>query len=319
MNALEIAHLSHAYDGIPALTNVSFSVQEGELFCVLGPNGSGKSTLFNCISTLLRPSSGQIAVADGIDLIRDPAGARRVLGTVFQEPVLDPSLTVRENLSIAASLYGISKKLSSERIGELSRLLDISDRLDARVSKLSGGLARRADLLRGILHDPAMLLLDEPTAGLDPTARNRFWQVIEEIKERNRSTILFTSHLMEEADRSDRLLMLDKGEIVAVGSSDDLRQEAPGDRILVRSTSNARLAEWIRKQIHVDVVEAQGILYVTSSDPDALFAAIQSEWKDAILELTIRKPSLEDLFFEKTGTQWMIEESVSGAHDGVGS
>jgi ABC-2 type transport system ATP-binding protein len=304
MTALEVLDLSHSYNGHPALSGLSFQVAENELFCILGPTGSGKSTLFRSISTLLRPMDGDIFIRGEIDLIRDPAAARSLIGTVFQSPVLDPALTVRENLMITAALYAVPRSTASERIERLSAVLGVHDRLDTRVSRLSGGLIRRADLLRGLLHEPAILLLDEPTTGLDPAARQRFWQVIEQIREDGGSTILFTSHLMDEADIADRLMILDRGRSVAIGTSDSLREETTGHRIVVRSPELSEIGPWLRERFPLEVLEAPGALHLQTSDPESVFEALHRRWGSTIVELTLRKPTLEDIFFERTGSRW---------------
>jgi len=309
MEALEIKGLNHEYEGLTALTEASFSVADRELFCVLGPNGSGKSTLFRCISTLLKPTSGAVKLCGEIDLIHNPGAARRRIGTVFQQPVLDPALTIRENLRIAAALYGVARDVAASRMTDLADLLGVADRLDSRVGQLSGGLARRADLLRGILHDPAILLLDEPTTGLDPAARHRFWQVIDGIRSKNESTILFTSHLMEEADSADRLMILDRGRVVAMGTSEDLREEASGSRIEIRSTRNEEISDWLSSRFSVEILRAPGALHVRSGEAQSVFDDLLGEWGHSILELTIRKPSLEDIFFERTGSLWDTAEA----------
>ena len=304
MTALEIRDLSHNYSGQTALSGLSFQVSENELFCILGPNGSGKSTLFRSISTLLMPTGGKILIRGDIDLIENPAAARSLIGTVFQSPVLDPALTVRENLVITGALYAIPKATASQRVERLSSILGIHDRLDTRVSRLSGGLIRRADLMRGLLHDPAILLLDEPTAGLDPAARQRFWHVIEQLRTEGGSTILFTSHLIEEADIADRLMILDRGQSVAIGTSDGLREEATGHRIVVRSPALDEIAPWLSERFSIDVLEAPGALHLQTNEPESVFEALHRRWGSTIVELTLRKPTLEDIFFERTGNRW---------------
>jgi len=227
--SVDVEGLTHRYGERTALDGVSFSVRSGEVFGLVGPNGGGKTTLFKILSTALAPSSGSARVA-GVD-VRDGAVRRRI-GVVFQSPSLDGKLTVGENLLHHGHLYGLSGSGLKERIGEELTRFGLKDRMGDRVEKLSGGLQRRVELAKSLLHRPEVLLLDEPSTGLDPGARRDLWDALRGLKG---VTVLLTTHLLEEAERCDRMAILHKGKIVALGEPLTLRGEIGGDVVTVRS------------------------------------------------------------------------------------
>ncbi|HUR38220.1 MAG TPA: ABC transporter ATP-binding protein, partial [Planctomycetota bacterium] len=240
--SVEIDGLTHRYGERLALDGVSFSVRKGEVFGLLGPNGGGKTTLFKILSTALRPTSGSARI-EGVD-VRDDAVRRRI-GVVFQAPGLDQKLTVAENLLHQGHLYGLRGAALRRRIDEELGRFKLSDRARDRVEKLSGGLQRRVELAKALLHQPEILLLDEPSTGLDPGARRDLWDALRSLKG---VTVLLTTHLLEEAERCDRLAILHKGKLVALGAPLDLRGEIGGDVVTIRAKDAEALAAAIREK-----------------------------------------------------------------------
>ena len=230
--AIEVENLSFAYGERLALNRVSVDVQRGAIFGFLGPNGGGKTTLFSILTTLLPVQDGEVSVL-GFDLQKQGSEYRQQIGVAFQTPSLDRRLTVLENLNSQGCLYGISGRTLDDRTSELLGRFGIADRSNDIVDTLSGGLKRRAELAKFLLHRPSLLLLDEPSTGLDPGARHDLWSVLEELRSNDGVTIAVTTHLMEEAERCDSLALLDRGQIVAQGSPSKLRGELPGEQITI--------------------------------------------------------------------------------------
>jgi len=243
--AIEISDLRHHYGDREALRGVTFRVDRGEIFALLGPNGGGKTTLFRILSTLMRPASGEARVL-GHDLARDAAAVRPRLGVVFQNPGLDPKLTVGENLVHHGHLYGLGGAPLRDRVKQLLGDLDLSDRANDRVETLSGGLARRTELARGLLHTPELLLLDEPSTGLDPGARRDFSHHLRELRDRAGVTVVLTTHYMEEAERADRVAVLHDGALVAIGAADELKRGVGGDVVVLEAEAPAELRDKMR-------------------------------------------------------------------------
>ncbi len=277
---------------------MTFEIGSGEVFGLLGPNGSGKSTLFKILSTALAPSSGGARIGD-VE-IRNP-DVRRHLGVVFQSPALDKKLTVAENLICHGHLYGRSGRPLRDRIAALLAQFGIAGRADERVEKLSGGLARRVELAKALLPEPGVLLLDEPSTGLDPGARRDLWDLLRSLRG---VTILLTTHLLEEAERCGRVGILHLGKLVALGTPDALRAEIGGEVVLLRSREPQRLAEGIRSRFGAVPELADGTLRF-SRDKGAAFAAeVASAFPDWVEAVSVSKPSLEDVFHARTRELW---------------
>ncbi|HEX6987694.1 MAG TPA: ABC transporter ATP-binding protein, partial [Planctomycetaceae bacterium] len=243
MTAVAVENVGFRYGDRRALAGVSFDVRPGEIFGLLGPNGGGKTTLFRLLCTLLPFQEGKASVA-GFDVATEPSGVRRSIGVTFQSPSLDGKLTVGENLRAHGQLYGLFGGELRERVARLAGRLGISDRMRDKAETLSGGLKRRAEIAKGLLHDPTVLLLDEPSTGLDPGARHDLWRLLAELRDAG-MTVLVTTHLMEEADRCDRLAILNRGEVVALGTPDELRASVGGDCLTIRGSRPEWLAERI--------------------------------------------------------------------------
>lgn len=241
--SVQVKHLKKSYGSFEAVRDLSLDVPSGSLFAFLGANGAGKSTTIGCITTVLRPTSGTIRVQDR-DVVRDPNAVREVIGAVFQQSLLDPLLSVRENLAIRAGFYGLRRREAAGRIEELSELVGLEDFLDRRYGVLSGGQKRRADIARAIIHRPSVVFLDEPTAGLDPQSREQIWSAIAQLRATRATTVFLTTHYMEETERADRVCIIARGEIVAEGTPVELRSTFSRSVLTVRASDVPRfLAE----------------------------------------------------------------------------
>jgi len=298
--AVDIQGVTHRYGTHEALWDVSLQVAPGTLYGVLGPNGSGKTTLFRILSTLMPPSEGAASVF-GVDTTQDAEVVRQRLGVVFQDEALDDNLTVRENLRFQAALYGLHGADRRERIDALLRRLDISDRADDAVSELSGGLRRRADLARGLLHRPDLLLLDEPTTGLDPAARRAFWTAIGRLREEEGTTLLLATHLMDEAERCDRVGILSDGALVTDGAPDALKAELGNETLWLETDGPTALRDRIDAQFGEPTRIVGSMVQVAPPDPPAFLAALYEALGDRIRSATLRTPTLEDVFMVHAG------------------
>jgi len=231
MKIIRVKNLVKIFKEIKAVDDISFEVEKGEIFAFLGPNGAGKSTTIKILTTLLQPTSGK-AIVNGFDIQKDPNDVRRSFGIVFQDPSLDDELTAYENMEFHGALYKVPKKLRRERIKQLLQIVELWDRKDSFVKTFSGGMKRRLEIARGLLHHPEVLFLDEPTLGLDPQTRNHIWSYIKNLNKEENITIFFTTHYMEEADKvSDRIAIVDHGKIIKFGTSSELKSEAKTDSL----------------------------------------------------------------------------------------
>jgi len=298
--AVDIRGVTHRYGSHVALRDVSLQVAPGALYGLLGPNGSGKTTLFRILSTLMPPSEGTASVF-GIDPTHDAEAVRQRLGVVFQDPALDENLTVRENLRFQASLYGLHGPDRRNRIDHLLDRFDVADRADDSVSDLSGGLRRRADLARGLLHRPDLLLLDEPTTGLDPAARRSFWTAIGRLRDEEGTTLLLATHLMDEAERCDHVGILSDGRLVADGAPDALKAELGRETLWLETDDPTTLRDRIDAQFGVPTRIVGAMVQVAPPDPPAFLAGLYETLGDRIRSATLRTPTLEDVFMVHAG------------------
>jgi ABC-2 type transport system ATP-binding protein len=298
--ALTIDRLTHRYGERRALDQVSLAVNAREIFGLLGPNGGGKTTLFRILSTLVRPTDGSANLL-GLDLLREPDAIRRHLGVVFQAPSLDKKLTVRENLAHQGHLYGLSGKSLGERIDLLLLEFNLRERARELVETLSGGLQRRVEIAKCLLHRPAFLLLDEPSTGLDPGARIDLWQTLYRLRDQQGVTVLLTTHLMEEAERCDRVAIIDRGKIVAQGAPEELRAGIGGEVISARVQDATSLGERIASSLGVEVSVLNDEVRIEQSDGASFITRLVTAFPGEIDSVTLAKPTLEDVFIAKTG------------------
>jgi ABC-2 type transport system ATP-binding protein len=309
-NAIEVRGLIHHYGNHRALAGVGFRVPPGEIFGLLGPNGGGKTTLFRLLSTLLPVQEGEVSVL-GLNVGNQQAEVRRRIGVTFQSPSLDAKLTVLENLRHQGHLYGLSGSELRTRIERLLERLGLTDRQRDRVESLSGGLKRRVEIAKGLLHDPALLLLDEPSTGLDPGARHDLWRYLKQLQSEANVTVLVTTHLMEEADRCDRLGILDVGELVAIGTPDELRAEVGGDCLTIHCENPEELASRIATEFDVTAKLLGGTLRIERERGHELLGKLIERFPDEITSISLGKPTLEDAFIARTGHQFWDEEIVT--------
>lgn len=230
-NIIEVKNLTKVYSGLTAVSDISFEVERGRIFAFLGPNGAGKTTTIKMLTTLIVPTNGKITL-NGFDPIHDQNGVRRSFGIVFQDPSLDDDLTALENMEFHGVLYKVPKELRRKRIEELLKIVELWERKHSLVKTFSGGMKRRLEIARGLLHHPQILFLDEPTLGLDPQTRNHIWSYIQKLNKEENITVFFTTHYMEEAERvADKVAVIDHGRIIAQGTSNDLKQKTKTDSL----------------------------------------------------------------------------------------
>jgi ABC-2 type transport system ATP-binding protein len=309
---ISVQNLVHRYDGRTALDDVSFDVRPAELFGLLGPNGSGKTTLFRILSTLMIPTAGR-AVIMGFDAAKDPAALRRQIGVVFQAQSVDEKLTAYENLWHQGHLYGLHGPALRARIQEILGRVGLADRAKELVETFSGGMARRVELAKGLLHHPSVLLLDEPTTGLDPGARRDLWQYLQILRDEERVSVIVTTHLMEEAERCDRLAILNEGKLVALGTPTELKHEIGGDVILLDATGDAEsLAQRISTRFHLDatVLGDQGRrnhVRIEMENGHRFITGVVEAFPGEIQAVSVSKPTLEDVFIHRTGHRFWTE------------
>lgn len=297
---VRVRDLRHSYGDHVALDGISFEVAEGEVFGVLGPNGGGKTTTFRILSTLLPAPAGHVEIA-GADVATDLAAVRRAIGVVFQSPSLDVKLTVRENLVCHGHLYGFGGAELSRRVDAGLTALGIGDRAGDFVETLSGGLQRRVELAKGLLSEPRILILDEPSTGLDPGARRDLWEYLLNLRRERGTTILVTTHLMDEAERCDRLAILDRGRIVAVDTPNALRCKIGGDVLTIRSANAAELRDELERRWGVTATSIDGTVRCEHPEARRLLREIYEAFPDAVESIQLARPTLEDVFIHETG------------------
>ncbi|WP_146338517.1 ABC transporter ATP-binding protein [Nesterenkonia sp. NBAIMH1] len=294
--AVRVRNLRRTYGTFAAVDDLSFEVPTGSVFAFLGANGAGKSTTIGCITTTLSPTSGQIEVA-GQDVVRQAHQVRGAIGTVFQSSLLDPLLTVQENLVLRAGFYGLSRGESRRRVGELSELIGLESFLDRRYGRLSGGQKRRADIARALAHDPTVIFLDEPTAGLDPQSREQIWLAIGELQQTRGTTVFLTTHYMEETERADRVCIIDSGRIVAEGTPGELRAQHSTSLLTVRTEKPESVLAHCRDRAVQHSREGEDILIPVESSRQALELLGLLD----IVDFEFRHGTMDDVFLAVTG------------------
>ena len=300
---IAITDLTYRYGDRVALNGVSFAVHCGEIFGLLGPNGGGKTTLFRLLSTLLPPQTGQVRVFD-CDVVAQRNEVRRQIGVVFQSPSLDKKLTVLENLRHHGHIFGLHGEPLRNRITELLERFGIADRANELTEKLSGGLRRRVEIARGLLHKPALLLLDEPSTGLDPRVRREVGDYLTELRDREGVTVLITTHIMEEAEQCDRLALLDCGQLVALDKPAVLKDRVGGDVISIRAHDADKLRGQIESRFAVKTSVVDRVIRIERSRGHEFVPALVEAFPGEIEAVSVGKPTLEDAFIHLTGHQF---------------
>jgi ABC-2 type transport system ATP-binding protein len=314
MKMISVENLVKKFGNITAVNDVSFEVEEGTIFGFLGPNGAGKTTTINILCTLLSPTSGKASI-HGFDCDRESAKVRQAIGIVFQDSSLDKDLTARENLMFHAYLYNVGKTERRQRVEDALRFVDLVDRADDLVKKFSGGMKRRLEVARGLIHRPKVLFLDEPTLGLDPQSRSNLWEFITTLPEKHAMTIFMTTHYMEEAEVCDKIAIIDKGRIIASGTPSELKKIIGGDVIYLRTDDNDKAMEVIRKLFEMEVSEKDGEIFISAMKGDACIPALIREIGEGVLSVRMQRPTLNDVFLKLTGKE--IREVNGTAHDDI--
>ena len=305
---ISVQNLVHRYENRIALNGISFDVRSAELFGLLGPNGSGKTTLFRILSTLMIPTAGR-ALVMGCDAVQEPSALRHRMGVVFQAQSIDPKLTAYENLWHQGHLYGLRGAALKKRVGEILERVGLADRARERAETFSGGMQRRIELAKGLLHHPGVLLLDEPTTGLDPGARRDLWQYLQILRDEEHVSVLITTHLMEEAERCDRLAILNEGNLVALGTPTELKSEIGGDVILLDAAHDAgSLADQIRSRFPVETAVLGNQVRIEREGGHRFVPDLVEAFPGEIQAISVAKPALEDVFIHRTGHKFWSEE-----------
>ena len=302
---IETHQLTKAYSSLKAVDKLDITVESGEIFGLLGPNGAGKTTTISMLCTILKPTSGT-ATVNGYDIVKEANKVRKSIGIVFQEPSIDDRLTGRENLYMHANLYGVPASEQKERINRILNLVELDDRADDLLRTYSGGMRRRLELGRGLIHYPKVLFLDEPTVGLDPQTRDHIWKYIRDLKEAQDITVVLTTHYMDEADRlSDRIAIMDHGKIVILDTPPNLKETLEGDVVAVKSNNIDALSELVTKWLGLEKKQiVDGTLEITVRNGKAVMPRIMelaTQNNIYVESILLREPNLEDVFLHYTG------------------
>jgi ABC-2 type transport system ATP-binding protein len=302
VNMIEVHELVRRYGQLQAVKGVSFDVAEGESFGFLGPNGAGKTTTISMLATLLRPTSGR-AIVNGFDVVRQRNDVRRSIGLVFQQSTLDEALSAEQNLRFHAYAYAVPAQVREQRLRELLTLVELWDRRAASVRTFSGGMKRRLEIARGLLHHPRVLFLDEPTLGLDPQTRSRVWDYVADLRARDNVTLFLTTHYMEEAEHCDRIAVIDGGRIVALGTPNTLKAAVGGDLITIKAADPLVAASEIQLRYDVSPIIADGTVSFRVSGGEAFLPSFVRSFGHPLEAIGLRRPTLDDVFLHLTGRQ----------------
>ena len=300
MPSIEVTGLSKRFGSLTAVDDISFQVEEGEVFGFLGPNGAGKTTTINILCTLMRPTAGSAKVA-GYDVATQRDAVRQSIGLVFQDPTLDERLTAYENMRFHAHIYNLPGKEHSPRIEEALRVVDLWDRRHAVVRTYSGGMRRRLEIARGMLHYPHVLFLDEPTIGLDPQTREHIWDYIIELQRKHAITIFMTTHYMEEAEHCDRIGIIDQGKLVALDTPDALKRMVGADIVSLRTDDNARASQEIKERYGLDTQNEDSRIRLEVADGAEFIPRLVRELGVVVASIDLHRPTLDDVFLKLTG------------------
>ncbi len=299
--AISVRDLRKSFGEFEAVRGVSFEVEAGEVFGFLGPNGAGKTTTINMLCTLAKPSAGAASVA-GFDVVTARDDVRRHIGLVFQDPTLDGYLTAEQNLRLHAELYGVEKGLVVPRMRQVLEMVGLWERRGAQVLTFSGGMRRRLEIARGLMHSPRVLFLDEPTIGLDPQTRNSIWGYIRQLQESEEITIFMTTHYMDEAEFCGRIAIMDHGEIVALDTPEALKEQVGADRIRIETDDDGAAIEAIEARFGLEAVISEGAVTFAVPDGEEFVPRLFAELGVPIRSVSLSRPTLDDVFMSHTGT-----------------
>lgn len=313
MNVIEVEGLSRKFGRFTAVDGVSFQVAEGEIFGFLGPNGAGKTTTINMLCTLLKPTGGKATVA-GFDIATKRSEVRSSIGLVFQEPTLDEYLSAEQNLRFHAYAYNIPRNVTEQRIGDLLALVDLSDRRKSSVRTFSGGMKRRLEIARGLLHAPRVLFLDEPTLGLDPQTRRHIWDHINALRAQRQLTIFMTTHYMDEAENCGRIGVIDHGQIIALDTPDKLKDGLGGDVVTLKAENNDAAVAELKAKFGLSPVLQDGHISFSVPRGDQFLPKLVGNFGVPLLSLGVRRPTLDDVFLKLTGRA-IRDEGEAGLKD----
>lgn len=310
MFAIKAEGLVKRFGSVTAVDGISLEVREGEIFGFLGPNGAGKTTTINMLCTLLNPTEGTASVG-GFDCQSEPSKVRHSIGIVFQDTTLDKDLTARENLVFHAYLYAVPRKEIAGRVDDALHFMELYDRRNDLVKRFSGGMKRRLEVARGLIHRPRVLFLDEPTLGLDPQSRHNLWESITRLPQEHGVTVFMTTHYMEEAEVCDSIAIIDKGRVIARGSPAELKAQLGGDVLYLKTKDNAQAQAVLKEKLSLDVKEQNGELVITSCSGEGCVPEIIQALPGMVLSVRTQQPSLNDVFLELTGKA-IRDEEVEG-------
>ncbi|MEA2167902.1 MAG: type transport system ATP-binding protein [Solirubrobacteraceae bacterium] len=299
--AIEVDDLVKSYGDVEAVRGVSFTVPPGEVFGFLGPNGAGKSTTINMLCTLATPTSGSARVS-GFDVVARRDAVRRHIGLVFQDPTLDGFLTAEQNLRFHAELYGIDPGVVDTRIDQMLEMVDLADRRASTVMTFSGGMRRRLEIARGLMHSPRVLFLDEPTIGLDPQTRSSIWRYIRALQEKEGTTIFMTTHYMDEAEFCDRIAIMDRGEIVVLDTPEALKADVGADRVVLGTTDDEAALAALQDRFGIEATVAEHAVTFHVAGGEAFVPRLFAELGVPITSVAVARPTLDDVFMSHTGT-----------------
>src|SRR5215211_7403971 len=311
--AIEVDDLVKSYGDVDAVRGVSFTVPPGEVFGFLGPNGAGKSTTINVLCTLVRPTSGTARVS-GFDAVTQRDDVRRHIGLVFQDPTLDGYLTADQNLRFHAELYDIDPGVIPARMDQMLEMVDLADRRDKPVMTFSGGMRRRLEIARGLMHSPRVLFLDEPTIGLDPQTRSSIWRYIRTLQEAEGTTIFMTTHYMDEAELCDRIAIMDRGEIVVLDTPEALKAGVGEDRVVLGTADDESALAALRKRFEIEATIAEGAVTFHVAAGEAFVPRLFAALDVAITSVAVSRPTLDDVFMRYTGST-IRDAETGGAGD----
>jgi ABC-2 type transport system ATP-binding protein len=309
-SAISVNGLVKHYGDVEAVRGIDFEVASGEVFGFLGPNGAGKSTTINMLCTLVRPSGGSALVA-GHDVVSERDDVRRNIGLVFQDTTLDGYLSGEQNLRLHAELYGVPHEAVRERMRQVMEMVGLWERRGSLANTFSGGMKRRLEIARGLLHSPRVLFLDEPTVGLDPQTRSSIWRYIRELKAREDITIFMTTHYMDEAEYCDRIAIMDQGRIIVLDTPEALKAKVAKDRVQIETDDDQAAIAALRERFGIEATVAEGAVTFGVPDGEQFVPRLFAELGQPIRSVSVARPSLDDVFMSHTGTTIRDAESTS--------